>query len=215
MTKLETLWHQDKLVLRTIIFRLVLEIDPNFKVNGGIGGKGSEGHLHRLKNWFYFGFKRQFNLSNRKIASIGQKLPNNWEVDLRNLQQHVVVAQFPQTIELWSGESVNVPGTYDDDWYNFDHVPVWQKPVASTCRGPKDSGCRNVKTAEREKNRYTVVLTISKSGRKLPVFIIFKGVCICLSQLASIERSQLFYLLITGAPVKQVQKVWQFSFYHA
>ena len=42
----------------------VLDIDATFKVSGRPGGKGSAGHSMRLRTWFYFGFKRSYNLSN-------------------------------------------------------------------------------------------------------------------------------------------------------
>lgn len=196
MIKIRDLWERGKRVSRAVIFRLALEIDPTFKVSGGDGGKGSVGHLKRLKQWFYFGFKRRKRLSNRKIASIGQKLPRNWERHLENLQKRIAAAQLPQTIELKSGECANVPGIDDEDFYNFDHVPVWQEPVASTSWGEKDSGRRNVKTAGKEKNRYTVVLTISKSGKKLPPLIIFKGNCLCIFNVIIMSSSNLLLHLI-------------------
>ena len=183
MVTIKDLWERGKRVSRSIIFRLALDIDPKFKVTGCGGGKGSVGHLNRLKKWFYFGFNKRKRLSNRKIASIGQKLPRNWEKHLADLQKRIAAAQFPQTIKLKSGDYANVPGIDDGDFYNFDHVPVWQEPVASTSWGEKDSGRRNVKTAGKEKNRNTVVLTITKSGKKLPLFIIFKGYCLSLFRL--------------------------------
>eukprot|EP00956_Cyclotella_meneghiniana_P042592 scaffold248579_cov38-Cyclotella_meneghiniana.AAC.1 len=111
IAKLEELWENDKCVSRTVVFRLVLEIDPDFLVSGGQGGRGSTGHLDRLKTWFYHGFKKRFNLSNRKIASIGQKLPDKWREKLRTQQQRVAAAQFPQEVDLGNGEKVNVPGS--------------------------------------------------------------------------------------------------------
>eukprot|EP00956_Cyclotella_meneghiniana_P023341 scaffold45365_cov81-Cyclotella_meneghiniana.AAC.4 len=89
----------------------------------------------------------------------------------------------PQTVELGNDddddetetEKVNVPGIDDADWYNFDHVPVWQEPVRTFSWGKKDSGRRNVRTAGREKNRYTVVLGITMTGEKCIPLIIFKG----------------------------------------
>ena len=65
---------------------------------------------------------------------------------------------------MQNGETANVPGIDDDVFYNFDHVPVWQEPVASTSWGEKDSGRRNVKTAGKEKNRYIYSPVISGWG---------------------------------------------------
>ena len=157
MAQLEELWANDKCVSRTVIFRLVLELDPDFQVSGGEGGRGSAGHMDRLKTWFYYGFKSRYRLSNRKIASIGQKLPDRWQEKLRTQQSRVAAARFPQTVELGNDddddetetEKVNVPGIDDADWYNFDHVPVWQEPVRTFSWGKKDSGRRNVRTAGR------------------------------------------------------------------
>ena len=67
-----------------------------------------------------------------------------------------------------------VPGFDEKYSYNFDHVPVWYKPIGDHFWGPKESGCRNVKNGGKEKDCFTVVLTISKSGKKLIPFIICK-----------------------------------------
>ena len=176
--QLQELWAGDKRVSRVVVFRLVLDIDPMFKVSGGPGGKGSAGHWYRLQTWFYFGFNRRYNLSNRKLASIGQKLPVDWEEHLRRLQERVARQQFPHTMNIGTEENpqmVAVPGIEDDHWINFDHVPVWIEGVGNHSWGPRDSGRRNVKTGGKEKNRFTVVLTITKNGKKGIPFIIFKG----------------------------------------
>eukprot|EP00956_Cyclotella_meneghiniana_P009844 scaffold13631_cov38-Cyclotella_meneghiniana.AAC.19 len=107
-------------------------------ISGGQGGRGSTGYLDRLKTWFYHGFKKRYNLSNRKIASISQKLPTNWQRHLRTQQQSVAAAQFPQEVELDDSEKVNVPGIDDADWYNFYHVQVWQDPVRTYSWRKKD-----------------------------------------------------------------------------
>ena len=64
------MWEAHKRVSRSIIFRTVLDIDTTFKVSGGPGDTGSSGHLVRLQKWFYFGFKRCYNLSNQNIYSV-------------------------------------------------------------------------------------------------------------------------------------------------
>ena len=138
----------------------------------------SSGHLVRLMKWFYYGFKRRYYLSNRKIASIGQKLPKTWKEDLVNLQGRIAAEQFPHTINIGDEETPHmmaVPGIDDDNFVNFDHVPVWEDMVGNTSWGKKDSGRRSVKTGGREKNRFTVVLSITKSGKKGIPFIIYKG----------------------------------------
>ena len=60
---LEDLWKKERRVTRSIIFRKAMEVDPRF-----LGGTGSEGHMEKLKCWFYYRFK---------ISSVGQKLPKD------------------------------------------------------------------------------------------------------------------------------------------
>ena len=146
-----------------------------FKVSGGTGGKGSAGHLVRLRKWFYFGFKRCYNLFNRKLFGVGQKLPINWEKHLEYLQKRVAYEQVLHMIDMGDGEMEQVPVIDDKYWYNFDYVPVWYEPVGNHSWGPKDSSLINVKTEGKEKDCFTVVLIISKSGENLIPFIIFKG----------------------------------------
>ena len=47
---LEDCWEKGKRLTRNNIFRTVLELDPNF-----LGDVGSENHIAKLKNWFYYG----------------------------------------------------------------------------------------------------------------------------------------------------------------
>ena len=65
---MEDFWAKEKIVTRNIIFREVLELDPNF-----LGGVGSFNHMEKLKNWFYYGLKQQENIFIRNIFSVGQK----------------------------------------------------------------------------------------------------------------------------------------------
>ena len=69
------MWEASKPLTRYVIFHKVMEIDPSF-----MGGVDSDGYFVRMKDWFYYGFKGRKKLSIRKISSIGQKLPNDWEV---------------------------------------------------------------------------------------------------------------------------------------
>ena len=59
---LEEHWKENKLVSRVVVFLLVLDLDPMFKVSGGTGGKGTIEHLQRQKQCFYFGFKQCYLL---------------------------------------------------------------------------------------------------------------------------------------------------------
>ena len=44
---LEDCWVKEKRLTRNIIFRKVLDLDPNF-----LGGVGSNNHMAKLKKWF-------------------------------------------------------------------------------------------------------------------------------------------------------------------
>lgn len=167
MAWLEQRWKLEQRVSRTMIFRRVLEIDPKFK-----GGVSSDGHLSRMKKWFYYGFKVRNGLSNRKICGAGQKLPDNWETKLTNMHARVRAQQDP---EMRTDGTVRIRGVKDAHFCNTDHVPVWFESVGNYSWGKKTGGRRHVRTGGKEKNRFTAQLSITKDGRKLIPFIIFGG----------------------------------------
>ena len=164
---LEERWKLDQRVSRTMIFRKVLEIDPKFK-----GGVESDGYLARLKKWFYYGFKIRNGLSNRKICGAGQKLPANWEQALIDMHGKVRAKQQP---EMRADGSVRIAGVKDAHFCNTDHVPVWYESVGNYSWGKKCGGRRHVRTGGKEKDRFTAQLSITKDGRKLTPFLIYKG----------------------------------------
>lgn len=155
MDILGRLWKVDKRVTRAIIFRQALDIDKRF-----LGGVGSPNHFSKLKQWFYHGLNKRFSLSIRKISSVGQKLPRDWETKLQQIIDRVKRDQSLVT---------------DDFYVNTDQVPVWIESVGNYTWGKACTGRRFVRTAGKEKDRFTVQLCIAKSGRKLKVYIIFKG----------------------------------------
>ena len=129
-------------------------------------------------NWFYYGFKRQYYLPNHKLSSVGKEIPNRWEMHLCDLQRQIAAEQFPRQINIGvvdDEELVMFPCVEDADTYNFYHVPVWYEPVGNYSCGPNYSGRRNVRMGGKDNFRVTVVLTISKFGKKLIPFVIFKG----------------------------------------
>ena len=97
-------WADDKRVSCAIIFQTVIDINQISKVDNGTGGKGTIEHLRRLMKWFYFGFKRQYYVSNRKLSSVGQNLPNQWEMNLCDLQRRIAAEQFPHQINIGVGD---------------------------------------------------------------------------------------------------------------
>ena len=171
ITRLDKMWVDQKRVSRSIVFRTVLEIDPNFKAEGP-GVKGSQQHLMRLKNWFYYGFNRRHKLTNRRISGAGQKLPKDWQSRHKVLVQRLAAyqqpAQHPST-----GEPL--PAIEDEHMYNTDHVPTYYEPHGNYTWGKSGSGRRSVKTGGKEKDRFTTQLTISKRGDKLRPYVILKG----------------------------------------
>ena len=58
MSHIKTLWSQGKIVTRHIVFHAVMKINPQF-----LGGVKSSGHLAKLRDWFYLGLKKRYNLS--------------------------------------------------------------------------------------------------------------------------------------------------------
>ena len=57
---------------RTIIFMNVLKICPNFK-----GSVHSHNFMSQMKNWVYYGFNKQYNLSYKRISGASINLPPN------------------------------------------------------------------------------------------------------------------------------------------
>ncbi len=159
---IDKLQEEEKRITRAMIFRKALELDPDFQ----------GGDMKRLKQWFYYGFKRRANLSIRKIASVGQKLPKDWEAKMVDMRGRIRHRQGP--LEQPDG-SVLITGVTDAYFFNTDHVPIWYESVGNYTWGRKDSGRRSVKTGGKEKDRFTAQFGVGKGGKKLIPFIIFKG----------------------------------------
>ena len=164
---LDEQFKNERRITRTMIFRKVMEIDPNF-----CGGVNDPELLNKLKRWFYYGAKLRCNLSVRKIASVGQKLPTDWEAQMVKVRERVRRMQKPA---LRGDGTVRIVGVKDEHLVNTDHVPMYGDMVGNYSWGRKDSGRRTVKTGGGEKSRFTCQLSCSKGGNKLTPFIIFKG----------------------------------------
>ena len=111
-----------------------MDIYPILKVSGGPGIKGTVEHTKRLKKWFYYGFNRHYNISNRHISTVSQNLPKDWETYLSNLICRIAFGHQPHEVDF-DGTTVMVPGIEDDNYVNFDHVPVWYEPVGNNLWG--------------------------------------------------------------------------------
>ena len=132
MKFLEVLWSIERRVTRTIIFRKALEIDPTF-----CAGVGKEGYLRRMKKWFYYHFTKHNYLSICKLASVGQKLPPNWEYKMDEMRDRVRRRQKP---EAHGDETICIAGVKDAHFVNTDHIPDWCESVGNYSWGKKDSG---------------------------------------------------------------------------
>ena len=157
-------WESNKVLTRGIIFRKALEMYPNF-----CGGKKNRKCFRKLKKWFYYGFKKRCKLSKRRISSTCQKLPKNWEDKVASIVRRVSKAQMPQQ---------RVDGTYhggvsDAMMGNTDQVPVYMEDHSKSTWGRReDHQRRTVSTAGKEKDRFTVQLTVFKDGRKVSPIVI-------------------------------------------
>ena len=160
-------WNDNKHITRGIVFRQAMQLDPTF-----MGGLRSHNHFKKLMAWFYLGFKKRHKLSRRKISSCGQKLPKDWKKKSHNIVRRIAHRQMPRQRADGSFQQ----GAADDFVGNSDHVPFWIESHSNHQWGEKEVHHRRlVKTAGKEKDRFTVQLTVFKSGRKAPPFIIFKA----------------------------------------
>ena len=160
-------WDNSKPITRYIVFHKVIEIDASF-----LGGVNSPDFFARMKNWFYYGFKRRYDLSRRKISSIGQKLPDDWQIKREDIVLRVARCQTPRK----RGDGSFAPYVKDDDTGNTDQVPIYIEAHGNWQWGLKSCKDRRmIRTAGKEKDRITVQLTIFKSGRKGRIMIIFKA----------------------------------------
>ena len=161
------MWDDLKPVTRYLVFHKVMTMYPTFE-----GGIGSDGFFDRMKNWYYHGFKHRKKLSIRKISSIGQKLPKDWQSKHRCIISRVASSQMPK--QLCDGSFR--PPVNDDDCANSDHVPMYIEMHGNYTLGFKHVHERRmIKTACKEKDRITVQLTGMKSGRKIKPFVIVKA----------------------------------------
>ena len=152
-------WKLNKVLTRGIIFRKALEIFLGF-----CGGKKNKKCFYKTKKWFYQGFKYRNRLSKRRISSTGQKLPKDWKAKVDSIVRRVSTAQMPQQ---------RVDGTYhggvsDAMMGNTDQVPVYMEDHSKSTWGRREDHERQtVSTAGKDKDRFTVQLTVFKNGRKV------------------------------------------------
>ena len=108
--------------------------------------------------------KKRCKLSKRRISSTGQKLPKNWETMVQSIIRRVTKSQTPQQRldGTWRG------GVSDTMMENTDQVPVYMEDHSKSTWGRRDNHeRRTVSTAGKDKDRFTVQLTVFKDGRKV------------------------------------------------
>ena len=147
-------WDNGKKVTRGIMFRRAMLIDPSF----------CGGNFIQLKKWFYGGFKKRSGMSKRVVSSCGQKLPKDWEEKQVSIVNRVSHSQMPTQRQ----DGSFLPGVKDQHMGNTDQVPFYVEMHSNHQWGFKSHrGRRMVGTAGKEKDRFTVQLTIFKNGRKI------------------------------------------------
>lgn len=110
--------------------------------------------------WTY-GFFRRHLLSIRRRTHIAQKLPEDYEEKLVEFQKFVIKMRKQNDYELSQiGNAGQTPLTFD--------IPY------DTSIDVKGTKSVNIKTTGNEKNRFTVMLSVTADGAKLPPYIIFK-----------------------------------------
>ena len=110
------------------------------------------------------------NLSYCRIAGASRKLPQDWMEKKQRINNTVEETQLDKWVD-----GIKIPGIVDQRWVNSDHVPFTIECVGDFSWGERNTGGAQVGTGGYEKQRFTVQLSITKDGRKLPVFFIFKG----------------------------------------
>ena len=73
-------------------------------------------------------------------------------------------------------EKVSINLVQDEYFVNTYHIQVWVDIIGNYTMINKGTGKRELESGGREKYHFTVNLSFSSSGKKIPIYIIFKGV---------------------------------------
>ena len=104
-----------------------------------------------------------------RISGASRKLPPDWQEKVNSIVRRVAKAQ----TDTKNDDGALVPAVPDDRFCNTDHIPMYKEDVGKYSWSEKNSGGRQIRTGGAEKERFTVQPTITKSGKKLKLFIIF------------------------------------------
>lgn len=109
-------------------------------------------------SWCFRMMKRN-NLTIRTATSIGQKLPADWEAKAQSVRDYM---------------NKNSVDLHPSQLGNMDEIPVtFDLPTSRTVelKGAKEV---SVATTGHEKSNFTIMLTVTADGAKLPPLVIFK-----------------------------------------
>ena len=114
-------WNKNKVVTCGIIFHKALCIYPKHS-----GGKSNNKIFTVLKSWFYGGFQKREKMSKCRISSIGQNMPDKWEVMVERIIDRVAQKQMPHQRPDGSFHhgvtDANMGDTYQVPVYIEDHI---------------------------------------------------------------------------------------------
>ena len=100
-------------------------------------------------------FMRRNNLVERRVTSVGQKIPENAQELARNWLKNIKEIR----------EQCQIVG-------NIDEIPMWFDLPSTTSIDFKGMKTIQSRTTGKEKLRYTVVLIVLSTGQKLPPMVI-------------------------------------------
>lgn len=166
LTRLSELREKGCRISRGVMFREAHKINPSFANNG---------RMKELKNWLYYGFRRRANLSYTRSSGAGQKMPKDWEPKKQTINDAVNRTMLPHVVEI-DGSDVTIAAP-PSAVVNTDHVPVNREAPSEYTWDKKNSGRRPIRTGGKEKERFTVQLSVrfSRKDNKLPPLIIWKA----------------------------------------
>ena len=167
------LWIEKKLVSRIIVFRESIKILLLFK--GGINYNPN--WFKDMKQWFYYGFFKRYNLSYTRISGASRKLPPDCKLKHESIIRRVAKSQTPRKVNY-----TVITAVEDKIMMNTDHIPMYRDMASSYSWAQKGAGGGQKKnyrgqiaTAGGEKDRFTGQVSCNKSGGKIIPFIIFKA----------------------------------------
>lgn len=172
MTEIKEYTDKGCRIRRAIFFRTLMNLDDQRLLFNP-----DQPHMPQSKRWFFYGFKKRKKLLMTRKSGASQKLPKLCKEKLQHINRRVNEKMYLHQRKkdgVPQGEHFNVK---EEKWVNTDHLPVYREPVDDYTWGIRNSGRRQIGTGGKEKERFTVQLSIrfKRTNNKLKPFIIFKG----------------------------------------